>query len=119
MLLLVQIEFSGAPYSSKSITSTCTHISCCAGDQQLRGDEAPKMTAFKEALGLSDEEAAPVHIEVARRLFRQVTLISVLQPLCLSLCLRLSSSASASISKPAALGMQLVPHITLHSFPAV
>jgi hypothetical protein len=30
------------------------------------------VSAFKEALGLSDEEAAPVHIEVARRLFRQV-----------------------------------------------
>ncbi|KAJ9511403.1 hypothetical protein QJQ45_029777, partial [Haematococcus lacustris] len=43
------------------------------GDQQLRGDEAPKVLAFKAALGLSDEEAAPVHIEVARRLFRQAS----------------------------------------------
>lgn len=41
------------------------------GEQQLRGDEAPKISAFKAALGLSDEEAAPVHVEVARRLFRQ------------------------------------------------
>ena len=38
----------------------------------LRGDEAPKLIAFRDALGLSDEEIAPVHIEVARRLFRQV-----------------------------------------------
>ncbi len=37
-----------------------------------RGDEAPKIIAFKQALGLVDEEAAPVHVEVARRLFRQV-----------------------------------------------
>ncbi|GBF94257.1 110 kDa translocon of chloroplast envelope inner membrane [Raphidocelis subcapitata] len=41
-----------------------------SGDQQLRGDEAPKILAFKEALGLSDEEAAPVFIEVGRRLSR-------------------------------------------------
>jgi hypothetical protein len=31
-----------------------------------RGDEAPKILAFKEALGLGDEEAAPVFIEVRR-----------------------------------------------------
>lgn len=31
------------------------------------GDEAPKLIAFKEALGLGDEEAAPVFIEVRRR----------------------------------------------------
>ena len=28
------------------------------------GDEAPKISAFKEALGLDDEAAAPVFIEV-------------------------------------------------------
>lgn len=28
------------------------------------GDEAPKVAAFKEALGLDDEAAAPVFIEV-------------------------------------------------------
>jgi len=41
------------------------------GDQQLKGDEGPKIKAFKETLGLSDEDAAPVHIEVGRRLSRQ------------------------------------------------
>ncbi|KIY91916.1 hypothetical protein MNEG_16047 [Monoraphidium neglectum] len=41
-----------------------------AGDTQLRGDEAPKLILFKEALGLGDEEAAPVFIEVGRRLSR-------------------------------------------------
>eukprot|EP00877_Chromochloris_zofingiensis_P006644 jgi/Chrzof1/2232/Cz11g07180.t1_TIC110[v5.2] len=40
------------------------------GDQQLRGDEAGKIKSFKDALGLSDEEASPVHIEVGRRLSR-------------------------------------------------
>ncbi len=34
------------------------------------GDEGPKVAAFKEALGLGDEEAAPVFIEVGRRLSR-------------------------------------------------
>jgi len=42
-----------------------------SGEKQLNGDEAPSVLAFKNALGLSDEDAAPVHIEVARRLFRQ------------------------------------------------
>lgn len=41
------------------------------GDVQLRGDEAEKVKLFKEALGLSDEDAAPVHIDVGRRLSRQ------------------------------------------------
>ncbi|KAI8475724.1 MAG: hypothetical protein J3K34DRAFT_517150 [Monoraphidium minutum] len=41
-----------------------------AGDTQLRGDEAPKLIAFKDALGLGDEDAAPVFIEVGRRLSR-------------------------------------------------
>ncbi|KAI8462253.1 MAG: hypothetical protein J3K34DRAFT_476400 [Monoraphidium minutum] len=40
------------------------------GDQPLRGDEASKILAFKEALGLSDEEVAPAFIEVGRRLSR-------------------------------------------------
>jgi hypothetical protein len=34
------------------------------------GDEASKVRVFKDVLGLSDEDAAPVHIEVGRRLSR-------------------------------------------------
>lgn len=34
------------------------------------GTEAAKVRAFKDVLGLSDEDAAPVHIEVGRRLSR-------------------------------------------------
>ncbi|GFR49409.1 hypothetical protein Agub_g11462 [Astrephomene gubernaculifera] len=41
------------------------------GDVQLKGDEAARVSAFKEALGLADEDAAPVHIEVGRRLMRE------------------------------------------------
>lgn len=41
------------------------------GDVPLTGDEAPKVAAFREALDLSEEDAAPVHIEVGRRLERQ------------------------------------------------
>jgi hypothetical protein len=40
------------------------------GDVPLRGDEAESIRAFKEALGLSDEDAAPVHIDVGRRIMR-------------------------------------------------
>ena len=35
-----------------------------------RGDEAERIGAFKGALGLSDEDAAPVHIDVGRRIMR-------------------------------------------------
>lgn len=35
-----------------------------------RGDEAEKIRAFKDALGLSDEDATPVHIDVGRRIMR-------------------------------------------------
>lgn len=35
-----------------------------------RGDEADKIRAFKEALGLPDEDAAPAHIDVGRRIMR-------------------------------------------------
>lgn len=41
------------------------------GDVQLKGDEASRVAAFKECLGLSDEDAAPVHIEVGRRFMRE------------------------------------------------
>lgn len=41
------------------------------GDMQLRGDEAEKVRSFKDALGLADEDAAPAHLDVARRLYRQ------------------------------------------------
>ena len=35
-----------------------------------RGDEADKVRAFKDALGLTDEDAAPTHIDVGRRIMR-------------------------------------------------
>ena len=41
------------------------------GDQALRGDEADRIVAFKAALGITDEDAANVHLEVGRRIFRQ------------------------------------------------
>eukprot|EP00798_Chlamydomonas_sp_ICE-L_P014703 gene14703-20743_t len=40
-------------------------------ENQLRGDEADKLIAFKNALGLPDEDAAPVHVDLGRRLYRQ------------------------------------------------
>ncbi len=53
------------PVSLPVISITCLLLT-------YRGDEAPKLIAFKAALELTDEDAAPVHVEVARRLFRQV-----------------------------------------------
>lgn len=35
-----------------------------------RGSEAEHITAFKTALGLADEDAAPVHLDVGRRILR-------------------------------------------------
>lgn len=40
------------------------------GEAPLTGREADAIRAFKAALGLSDEEAAPVHLDVGRRLTR-------------------------------------------------
>ena len=34
------------------------------------GDEGDRIRIFKDALGLKDEEAAPVHLDVGRRLLR-------------------------------------------------
>ncbi|BBN00217.1 hypothetical protein MPTK1_1g27360 [Marchantia polymorpha subsp. ruderalis] len=41
------------------------------GNEDLRGDEADHIIRFKSALGLEDPEAATVHIEIGRRIFRQ------------------------------------------------
>eukprot|EP01023_Acetabularia_acetabulum_P035377 TRINITY_DN3342_c0_g1_i4.p1 TRINITY_DN3342_c0_g1~~TRINITY_DN3342_c0_g1_i4.p1 ORF type:complete len:1032 (-),score=267.67 TRINITY_DN3342_c0_g1_i4:1577-4321(-) len=40
------------------------------GDQPLKGSEAELIKAFKELLQLTDEDAAPVHMEVGRRFSR-------------------------------------------------
>ncbi|KAK9915263.1 hypothetical protein WJX75_006851 [Coccomyxa subellipsoidea] len=40
------------------------------GDLPLKGDEADRIKAFKDAIGLADEDAAPVHIDVGRRIMR-------------------------------------------------
>lgn len=41
------------------------------GNDDLRGDEAETILRFKSALQLEDDEAAAVHMEIGRRLFRQ------------------------------------------------
>ncbi len=42
------------------------HYKCA----DCRGDEADRIKAFKDAIGLADEDAAPVHIDVGRRIMR-------------------------------------------------
>ncbi|KAL3700437.1 hypothetical protein R1sor_018459 [Riccia sorocarpa] len=41
------------------------------GNEDLVGNEADHIVQFKNALGLEDPEAATVHIEIGRRIFRQ------------------------------------------------
>ncbi|MCO5608125.1 hypothetical protein L7F22_062331 [Adiantum nelumboides] len=41
------------------------------GNDDLRGDEPDTILMFKNALGLEDPDAAAVHIEIGRRIFRQ------------------------------------------------
>ncbi|KAG0587880.1 hypothetical protein KC19_2G198400 [Ceratodon purpureus] len=41
------------------------------GNEDLKGDEVEQIIAFKNALGLDDPDAASMHIEIGRRLFRQ------------------------------------------------
>ncbi|KAJ7964287.1 TIC110 protein, chloroplastic [Quillaja saponaria] len=41
------------------------------GSQELKGDEVDRIINFKNALGIDDSDAAPMHVEIGRRLFRQ------------------------------------------------
>ncbi|GLJ44162.1 hypothetical protein SUGI_0921430 [Cryptomeria japonica] len=41
------------------------------GNEDLKGNEADVITQFKNALGIDDPDAAAVHIEIGRRMFRQ------------------------------------------------
>ena len=50
--------------------SARVHETLNALGHRRRGDEAERIGAFKGALGLSDEDAAPVHIDVGRRIMR-------------------------------------------------
>ena len=53
------------PYSTRTLPGTYNAVL-----GPYRGDEADNIRAFKEALGLSDEDAAPAHIDVGRRIMR-------------------------------------------------
>ncbi|KAK2652948.1 hypothetical protein Ddye_012804 [Dipteronia dyeriana] len=41
------------------------------GNKELKGDEVEKIIKFKNALGIDDPDAASMHMEIGRRLFRQ------------------------------------------------
>lgn len=54
----------------KSVYGTFVEAAIPAGDAPLTGGEATLIQNFKAALGLSDVDAAPVHIDVGRRILR-------------------------------------------------
>ncbi|KIY98725.1 hypothetical protein MNEG_9237, partial [Monoraphidium neglectum] len=58
----------GPPASRADSAPGTWHAAAAAG--RAGGDEASKILAFKDALSLTDEEAAPAFIEVGRRLSR-------------------------------------------------
>ncbi|CAI8585954.1 unnamed protein product [Vicia faba] len=41
------------------------------GGEELKGDEVDRIVKFKNSLGLDDPDAASVHMEIGRKLFRQ------------------------------------------------
>ncbi|KAJ0007478.1 hypothetical protein Pint_30706 [Pistacia integerrima] len=41
------------------------------GSEDLKGDEVDKIVKFKSALGIDDPDAAAMHMEIGRRIFRQ------------------------------------------------
>ncbi|KAL5757055.1 hypothetical protein ACOSQ2_021801 [Xanthoceras sorbifolium] len=41
------------------------------GSEELKGDEVEKIIKFKNALGIDDPDAASMHMEIGRRIFRQ------------------------------------------------
>ena len=58
------------PEELKSIYGTFVEAVIPGGDAPLTGVEASLIQSFKAALGLSDTDAAPVHIDVGRRILR-------------------------------------------------
>lgn len=42
-----------------------------SGDEDLKGDEADIIIKFKNSLGIDDPDAAAMHMEIGRRIFRQ------------------------------------------------
>ncbi|CAH9075311.1 unnamed protein product [Cuscuta epithymum] len=51
----------------------CRYVSAVIppGNEDLRGNEVETITKFKSALGIDDPDAAAMHMEIGRRLFRQ------------------------------------------------
>ncbi|KAK2982776.1 hypothetical protein RJ640_025192 [Escallonia rubra] len=51
----------------------CRYISAVIppGNEDLKGDEAETIIKFKSALGIDDPDAAAMHMELGRRIFRQ------------------------------------------------
>ncbi|KAL6774241.1 hypothetical protein ACKKBG_A24285 [Auxenochlorella protothecoides x Auxenochlorella symbiontica] len=58
------------PEAVKSLYGTFIEATIPAGDAPLRGDEHTRISAFKQTLGLDDEAAGPVHVDVGRRILR-------------------------------------------------
>lgn len=54
----------------KSLYGTFVEAAIPPGDAPLTGGEAVLIQNFKAALGLQDVDAAPVHIDVGRRILR-------------------------------------------------
>lgn len=51
----------------------CRYVSAVlpSGSEELKGDEANSIIKFKNALGIDDPDAAAMHMEIGRRIFRQ------------------------------------------------
>ncbi|MCD7451442.1 hypothetical protein HAX54_011849, partial [Datura stramonium] len=51
----------------------CRYVSAVlpSGTEELRGDEVDTIIKFKNALGIDDPDAADMHMEIGRRIFRQ------------------------------------------------
>ena len=67
-----QAGASGGPATRGGVPKVPASLAlpCAAGDVALRGDEQLLIQGFKAALGLTDVEAAPVHLDVGRRVLR-------------------------------------------------
>ncbi|KAF2617850.1 hypothetical protein F2Q68_00038418 [Brassica cretica] len=67
------VNKGGEAFQAEICDIYCRYVTSVlpAEGQSLKGDEVDKIVKFKSALGIDDPDAASMHMEIGRRIFRQ------------------------------------------------